>query len=297
MADNIHRQTFEEILNLDINSHADRERVEWSSIQNTFKNIGKMFHHSFMFEKVLPEEAQERQKYAESVAKRHRCKVSYRAVYSTNGRLVSLMQAREELIKSMFVSPIFWTPMKSGEHCHFKTFSFGFFPYADACDTEDEMHRLIVNRINMINDGKNMSKITFEKDDWNDKKEEPRYMLYQTDDELVITDALPDVEEMTSYDYFMTVIHKCNAESLVLPEYKTVFIRTDEVYDMYGPKYGDDYKKLCKIYDALSKHIAVSDIIELAYKGKWCYCFGYDDTRYDDVYQHLGFFDTWNYFD
>lgn len=297
MIENIHRQTFEEILNLDVKNYADCERVSWTSFIKSFKNIGKMFQHSFMFEKTLPPDAQERQQYAESVAKRYGCKVSYRAIYSTKGRIDELWKVREELIKMMYVSPIFWSPLKTGERCHFKTFAFGFFPYADVCDDKDELYKIIAKRIDMINDGENPSKITFDKDDWHDKKEQPRYILYPIDDKRKIIDISTYNKDMSSREYFYSIVYDCDAALFLLPKYKMMFVRTNEEYDMYGPKYEDDYQKLIKIHDILSEHIAVSDIIELSYDGKWCYGFGYDDTRYDTVLQHLGFFDTWENFD
>jgi len=322
---NIHRQTFEEILNLNSKSHKDCERIFWTSFQVTFKNFGKIFKHSFMCERDLVGDAKKHQSYAESIARKYNCKVSYHAVYSADGCIDNIWKVREELIGKMYVSPVFWVPMKSGNSCCFKTFAFGFFPYSEKkpfiyddsieVDTtlyrdnitfdnieeytinEDTLQKMISKRIKLIDVGASPNKITFDKINWFDKKEKPFYGLYPQSVERIVIDTSMYFEDLTSQEYFLSVVKDCDVDCFVLPEYKMLFVKTNEVCDICGQQYEADYQKLIKAYDLLSERIAVSDITELVFDGKWCYAFGYDDTRYDSVLQHLGFFDTWEYFD
>lgn len=322
---NIHRQTFEEILNLDSQSHNDCDRVFWTSFPRTFKNIGKMFHHSFMWERNLTSDKKKRQAYAECIAKKYNCKVSYHAIYSTDGSIDNLWKVREKLIDKMYVSPVFWVPMKSGNSCHFRTFAFGIFPYCDkkpfvyddnvkistipfrnilSFDNIEEhtievdtLHKMLSKRIKLIYAGANPSKISLDKIEWNNKKEKPYYGLYSESIKHFIPDISMYSEKLTPQEYLQAVVQNLDAECFVLPEYKMLFVRTDEKCDICGPQYEEDYQKLLNVYYLLSERIAVSDITELVFDDKWCYSFSYDDTRYDDIAQHLEFFDTWEYFD
>ena len=315
MADNIHRQTFEEILNLDVKNDNARTLLDETSYWFVRpQQFGKIFCHSDMCIRKLLPDAQKRQQFAESVAKKYGCKISYCAIYSTEGRFNDLVQAREELIKTMYVSPVFWAPIggrieESCKYWNMRTFVFGFLPFCEKkqfkhvdslttkiiedkhkcypltnglwfedicrdCYDTDGLHQLISYRINMIGQKVFADVIALSKE---------QFVLGTGDNRYV---ELPDDSnyptDMSSQEYFQAVVHDNNANCFVIPEYKMMFSC-------------EESSRLFDNWKMLSKRIAVSNIVTLTYKGKECYWFNYDDIRIDTLNQHFGFFDTWFY--
>lgn len=315
MNENIHRETFREILNL---QRSQRSRVERTSFPVTFKNFGKAFADSFMWESTLPPDAQERQDYAESVAQKYGCKVSYRAVYSATGKIDNLLKVREALIGRMYVSPVMWAPLSKDRFSHFKTFAFGFFPYCDRrpfvydstidirspknsnrsdyeiTETDlstESLHRMISRRIRLLNDGATPDII------WLNKDKDLHYcMLSDKANVCLMADDSMYPADMSTEEYFDAVIKDNNAESFVMPEYRMLFARAEQTAQWEGDADDGTKARICHVRNLLSKRLAVSYVSPLIFDSRYCYAFGYDSKRFDDVTQHFGFFDTYFHF-
>ena len=308
---NIHRQTFEEILNLDRTSWKDRELVNWTPFRVTFRNFGKIFP----CEDILPPDAAERQRYAEEVAGKYDCKVSHHAIYTTSGNPRVLDDVRNELMKTMYVSPILWTPVLNDSFSHFRTFAFGFFPYCnkrqfvynpdvsiESCEPDDcyqykeittsgvstdALHRLMSQRIKLSN----ASTIWLGPDTTADGGERLCYhMLTEKDAPEEQSEDATHPDDMSPQDYFQSVVRDCGAEEYVLPEYKMLFCRlgckiTDkEQYDtLNGPR-------MSRTARLLARRLNVSDVYNVIYKDYYCLCMAYDDEHIDEVARHLDFF-------
>ena len=288
----------------------------------TWDNFGEIFHHSRMVENELPLDAKQRQEYAEKIATKYNCNVSYRAIYSTKKDICDLMKAREELINSMYVSPIFWAPIgEYGENdfYHLNTFAFGFFPYCEKrpfvfndnvkiniYDSKfddiytkvsvQNLHQLISQRIKLINCKLKPDTILFEHRNF--YTDEPlSFTLTKSDFRFIeMMDDSKYSESLTSQEYFNAVIQDNKIEEFIIPEYKMIFAKTTEKNTW--PKENIDYTIQRKIFDVwrlLSKRIAVTNINTLIYDGYYCLWFHYDDECLDLIYQHFGFFDTWYY--
>lgn len=300
---NIHRQTFEDILSIKPKDNKNCSLVDKTSYNVTFKNLGKIFDYSAMYEKTLSEKAQHLQTYAEQIAKKYHCKVSYRAVYSTTGRIDDLWKVREELFNIMHVSPVFWAPLYSctltgNGSFHFKTFVFGFYPYArkqqfDNIDTENSIDDEI------LYDEKNASRQLCNLIAWRQDKvlhnEKSGRIRLESDDEKLYYTFCPRYDniindkkyalDLSAQEYFQAVVKENNTECFVIPEYKMMFA--------YNKDSGID-NKLLSTWNILRTRIAVSDMTMISYKGHYCYAFSYDDTRIDCIARHLCFFDTLN---
>ena len=329
MEENLHRQTFEDILNLNTKGSVERQKLSRTPYWFIFpQQLGKIFHYAHMCSRKLPFEAHQRQKYAEKIAKKYNCKVSYHIIYANADNIENLQKVRSKLIESMYVSPVFWAPIGAfDEHCPYwnlKTFAFGFLPYCekkpfiydekmkviyhysdsncypivnnqwfsdeyrDVEDT-DQLHQLISMRINLLKDGMNPDTITLSKD-----KTKLQYKLTHGDYRYVkLSDDSKYPEDMTAQEYFNAVIRDNDAEYFVMHEYKMLFMRRPETYHWNE----DDSKKepairFFNIWKLLANRISVSSCVDLLYDGHLCYWFHYDDKRLDKISQHLGFFDT-----
>ncbi len=320
---NIHRQTFEEIISLNPKSSSDRKKVYLTDFRTTFKNYGNIFGHSFMCEKSFHSSDLLRHIYAEEVAAKYKCKISYNTIYTTSGDPSLLVLVRNKLIEKMYVSPIIWTPMKVGNFIHLKTFSFGFFPYCDkkffvyddsvSIETipfksemrfnemieynlsTETLHKMISQRIKLIDVGATPSLITLDK---NELEDNPKLYYHISNSHFENKTDVSKYQDCSSAkEFFDRVISDNDAECFLIPEYKLLFVKT--LTSMYLNERVDteNRDKLNTIHDILSKKIAVSDVSSIIYNECYCHWFSYDDTNFDDVSHHFGFFDTWNYFD
>lgn len=327
--DNIHRKTFEEILNLDTRSDADRQKLSATAYWFIYpQQFGKIFHYADICSRKLPENAAKRQEYAEHISRKYKCKTSYRAIYCDCKNIDNLQKVREELIKTMYVSPVFWAPIGGyNEDCKYwnlRNFAFGFLPYCEKkpfvyddsltvkyhqtdynCypnvngrwfsdeigkpEDTGRLHQLISMRINLLKDGMNPDTITLLKE--NGKL---RYELSHGDYRYV--SLLDDSEyptDMTAREFFDAVVCENDAEKFLIPEYKMLFMRRPEPYHWNE---SDDKKepavRFFNIWKMLANRIAVSSCVELTFNNHLCYWFHYDDTKIDRISQHLGFFDT-----
>ena len=336
MNENIHRETFREVFNINPRDAEQRRQLKETAVFVSFKNFGQLFCHSFMSEKTLPPDAQERQKYAEEIAGKYGCKVSYRAVYSTKGCIDNLVKVRNELIDQMYVSPVFWTPIGNSDSklYHLKTFAFGFLPYCEkqpfvyddnteievyetpkiepltnGIDFHEEygrlksthaLHTLISKRIKLLRQNAQPDVITIEHYDYEKDGELMYYLSCGNYRYIEPSDDSKYPSNMTPNLYFRAVVRDCAAEQFLIPEHKMLFIRLPYKYSL--PENEQEiaennaiYEQMVNVWRLLSRRIAVSSIMSLEYKDRMCYYFNYDDTRFDSINQHLGFFDSWTY--
>lgn len=283
-------------------------KMTYTSFRVSFRNYGKIFDMSYMNQKNLPDNVLERQKVVERLVKKCRLKVSYRSVYSTSGRPDDLYEARKRISSFLYVSPVIWTPMKN----HFKTFSFGFFPYFDkrmfaynnkvtldglkpsGAYSEDEtdlikLDDIISKRIKLISDGHNMNTIRFDEKDGH-----LCYCLTST-----ISDTKDDEHEYQNDlgpgEYFDAVISKNDFSEFVIPEYKMICCRLDK-----GRWLSENDKilieKMNAVRETLSKRISVSYVAKFKFDDTVFLYFHYDDTTLDEISRHLGFFE-WSQYD
>ena len=268
----------------------------------TTANLGIVFKMSYMTEKHLPEDAQHRQLFVDDIAKKNNCSVSYRLVYSTKGRTQDLLKTYREISKVMYVSPIFWIPIRR----HWKTFGFGFLPYSSKTQFKynpnanipkietdwnsfsfygfDKSVEMLHNMVSMCI--KNGTCIEIDKNS-NTQNSEVYYSIVPITKEIFDDSKYP--QTLTSQEYFNTIVNDYNVSDLVIPEYKMIIYQREEC-DYLNTNDEKMYNKLNVVRHLLSKRLNVTSARQIKFKGRIYKYFNYDDSELYYFSQYFRFF-------
>lgn len=296
--DNI-RRDIEEMMNL---GSVNAKDVFRRCVPLTTANLGNVFNMSFMTEKKLQADAGERQSFVEETAMKRGCHVSCRLVYTTKGRSEELLDVRNELSGVMYVTPVFWIPIRK----NWRTFGFGFFPYCEKepfrYDPEaslseinvddriagfDRSTEMLHKMISVSIKEDSCYTIRLWRDLW-DNKAEVYYTLHRNDDKELVNDD-KYISGMFPSEYLNAVVSDYEIDDLVIPEYKMIAYRREEL------RYLSEndirmFDKLNAVRSLLGKHISITDSTDIIYNGKRYLYFHYDDTAFDDLNRYFEFF-------
>lgn len=238
--------------------------------------------------------------FAEDVAKKYYLGISEKLIYLTDGSSEisrqRLTEARDEIKKIMYVSPILWIPTKE----NVRQFGFGFVPFFNKIDfkynaditvnnlmssdskqifelqkniSEKNLSDLLSMRTKLISLGQKPEPIviknsrTFELCNFGRNFDE--YYFSGNDDEYPV--------DLSSEDFFKTVIKDYNLKNYVVEDIKTVFVPNEEC----------SYDTIIKVISIIMKRLNVSLFAgeELRIDGEFrrYYFFNYDDSELDFV--------------
>lgn len=223
------------------------EDVSFSYIERSFRHpIGWIYETSCLKERN--EETLKRAKYVKKIAHKHGLRVSYNMVYSDLEHYDALKTVMNEVVKTMYVSPITWIPTKE---FGFNKFCFGFFPYMEKKEfvysennsyeekfdiNQDSLNKLVSYRIDEELRSVYKFPIWFDDDIFYPNPKPPRFFIlsslsfhreistYYADDSIFPEDLTPD-------EYAKAVLEKLNLLDNLVSEYNILI--SDDADRMY----------------------------------------------------------------